>query len=1134
MKKRYTYSWSQTSSRSQRLPDRQIMALLSLMTLSACDQTSIPPNADLSGAAHLEFRCLDLNETPARVAPLESCGCLRSSLSTEGERDLSALSREECLADNSYEVIGYLGSPTQQKIGVLHLDNGPRAILDQSEGIPGISHMNADDLISELMVHPYGDYLFTLNYTTGVMKLTLDHRELRPDLELDLGLGSLAAVSIWPTVQQALPSEENSSLLYVSAVDSERVYELDLDLISLALEDNLQGGSTELTDFALRSWEVKSAGGESRTPRLLSVNERGDRLAVSHINSPEIQIISLNEDADQESGDHYLAIDQQLYCTDSYLTYILPPSRAIETCQDGVDNDQDGRVDFDDEDCVHRGLEALNLSCPQLSPCADGIDNDGDDLIDDADPSCVEESSGLMPYREGQAPACDDGIDNDDDGLIDRADPGCEDQDDPNEEYTPERSSCFDQIDNDGDGAYDTADEDCVLGDDPRYRGDFNGEGDDLCTDGLDNDYDGLIDYRDPGCAESKASELYPFERVAECSDQVDNDGDGLIDYGQDPDCVSASDRREATGRLSQTPNLLELISLPIAGEKYDALLTHDADGALLNITLSEGEVLSRRTVGELVFPHTVERRVTGALVTLWVIDQSNSLSALHLTTPKPLLVDGLPVYARGEVSAMSSAEVDRESNRTGNQQIRIEALYVVDQGRAYELPKSEGGESILSYDPYTSGPVISAESAQELYGAELSDLTPLELPAGRGGIGDPQVFIEGVYELNHGRWNRNRTAIGQSNRVSADPRFSINGIQVSLNKSRHAGFCSMSKVPEGASNEEDNQGCVLIGTDPSGSTERLSDQHARRTEELESYEGIVVTESDYAKMISGEVNVTFEGVIPDSQSRTGQHISSSSESWVFADYQADFCQLGVEEGDLLVADRFYPLNEDAARDPECVPYLNRSPSEGEDPLRFRITAVSQRSLELTQDERLSYAPQLDLLGSSRLPKLAPSLPAPPFKCAAQSISYTVRAGQNQWLVNTQATGLSHPWEAHQGRCVSNPYKVQRKWRSRARLGELFENRWFKFQLGYQQALVGVSGISVGDLPTMVGAAFSFTLTRGMLNQLIIGAGILPNALRWLPERDRLYLVDGALKSVTEYEGADPYLDVLRIVQTFQ
>jgi len=44
----------------------------------------------------------------------------------------------------------------------------------------------------------------------------------------------------------------------------------------------------------------------------------------------------------------------------------------------------------------------------------------------------------------------------------------------------------------------------------------------------------------------------------------------------------------------------------------------------------------------------------------------------------------------------------------------------------------------------------------------------------------------------------------------------------------------------------------------------------------------------------------------------------------------------------------------------------------------------------------------------------------------------------------------------------------------------------------------------------------------------------LPTALRWLPELDRLYVVDGATQSARELRGVDPYLEVMEQVQLFQ
>ena len=76
-----------------------------------------------------------------------------------------------------------------------------------------------------------------------------------------------------------------------------------------------------------------------------------------------------------------------------------------ENCNDGIDNDDDGYVDCEDQDC----------NC--VEDCDDGIDNDGDGLVDGADPDCEEPTETLEQ--------CCDGIDNDGDGFIDEEDSDC-------------------------------------------------------------------------------------------------------------------------------------------------------------------------------------------------------------------------------------------------------------------------------------------------------------------------------------------------------------------------------------------------------------------------------------------------------------------------------------------------------------------------------------------------------------------------------------------------------------------------------------------------------------------------------------------------------------------------------------
>lgn len=213
---------------------------------------------------------------------------------------------------------------------------------------------------------------------------------------------------------------------------------------------------------------------------------------------------------------------------------------VVYQCNDGLDNDNDGKIDYpDDVGCSSAEDDLEYLYIPLVLQCSDKKDNDNDGLIDMMDPGCESYSDPL----EGDPPVkkCADNLDNDGDGKIDLLDPGCSDSND-DDEQDPLIGQCNDKIDNDHDGKTDyPEDSDCSSAeDDTEFFVLILLE----CLDGKDNDGDGKIDLLDPGCSMG----IDPSEKDAEtppaCSDEIDNDNDGKIDL-EDQGCSSVGDLDE-------------------------------------------------------------------------------------------------------------------------------------------------------------------------------------------------------------------------------------------------------------------------------------------------------------------------------------------------------------------------------------------------------------------------------------------------------------------------------------------------------------------------------------------------------------------------------------------------------------
>lgn len=94
----------------------------------------------------------------------------------------------------------------------------------------------------------------------------------------------------------------------------------------------------------------------------------------------------------------------------------VPGTRGCGECQNGVDDDDDGRTDVADEGCDD-ALDASESS--PLLVCDNGLDDDGDGRVDANDYGCP------FPQAAYEDPLCDNGVDDDGDGAVDSLDSFC-------------------------------------------------------------------------------------------------------------------------------------------------------------------------------------------------------------------------------------------------------------------------------------------------------------------------------------------------------------------------------------------------------------------------------------------------------------------------------------------------------------------------------------------------------------------------------------------------------------------------------------------------------------------------------------------------------------------------------------
>jgi hypothetical protein len=209
--------------------------------------------------------------------------------------------------------------------------------------------------------------------------------------------------------------------------------------------------------------------------------------------------------------------------------FCLSAETTAAACQDGEDNDSDGQTDCDDTDC--QGFIFCLSTETTAAACQDGEDNDSDGQTDCDDTDC--QGFIFCLSTETTAVACQDGEDNDSDDQTD-----CDDADCQGFVfcYSPETTAaaCQDDEDNDSDGFFDCDDTDCQGFVFCHSMGETTAA---ACQDDKDNDSDGDIDCDDIDCQGFVFCATFTQEStLADCSDELDNDYDGDIDC-DDIDC---------------------------------------------------------------------------------------------------------------------------------------------------------------------------------------------------------------------------------------------------------------------------------------------------------------------------------------------------------------------------------------------------------------------------------------------------------------------------------------------------------------------------------------------------------------------------------------------------------------------
>ena len=219
-----------------------------------------------------------------------------------------------------------------------------------------------------------------------------------------------------------------------------------------------------------------------------------------------------------------------------------------------------------------------------------------------------------------------------------------------------------------------------------------------------------------------------------------------------------------------------------------------------------------------------------------------------------------------------------------------------------------------------------------------------------------------------------------------------------------------------------------------------------------------------------------FEGTLPGTTSRFGIHTAGSqADSWLLADPKANFCEDGVEIGDIVIIEQFRlrPAGSLTACSQWITPDTTGHPQQRLEPLRYRVKNVGIRTLVLEQDQRETYG-QVARSATQPRPQPAPALPPPPQECVEDGFTYRVRTADNEWLLETDSGGYRHPWVDDGDQCHAdqrNPF------RGRFIFGDTVNDGIVEFRL--QSPDLEAQCDDSSCKPYLIDSSFSFTVSKG-------------------------------------------------------